>query len=46
MSMNQIEIYQSEDGSLQLPVALNEDTIWLSQSQIKLPFRLVTPTAL
>lgn len=31
---NQIVIYQSEDGTTQLQVNLQDDTIWLTQSQI------------
>ena len=27
-------IYQSEDGALQLPVALENETVWLSQAQM------------
>ena len=27
-------IYQSEDGALQLPVALEHETVWLSQAQM------------
>ncbi len=30
----QIEIYQSEDGQIQIQVYLEKDTIWLSQAQI------------
>ena len=30
----QIEIYQSEDGQIQIQVSLEKDTIWLSQAQM------------
>jgi len=30
----QIEIYQSEDGQIQIQVYLEKDTIWLSQAQM------------
>ena len=36
--MNQIEIYQNEEGALELPVALKGDTAWLSQAQMILLF--------
>jgi len=36
--MNDIEIYQNEDGGLELSVALNADTVWLSQAQMILLF--------
>lgn len=32
--MEEIKVYQSEDGSLSLPVALKEDSIWLTQQQM------------
>ena len=32
--MKQIEIYQNEEGGLQLEVALIEDSVWLKQTQI------------
>lgn len=32
--MNNIEIYQSEDGGLQLSVNMSQDTVWLSQLQM------------
>ena len=31
---NNLEIYQSEDGALQLSVPMQQDTVWLSQAQI------------
>ncbi|MFQ1021981.1 RhuM family protein [Avibacterium paragallinarum] len=31
---NQIEIYQSQDGSTQAEVQFNQDTVWLSQAQM------------
>jgi hypothetical protein len=31
---NPIEIYQSEDGALQLSVSLQRDTVWLTQAQM------------
>lgn len=31
---NQIEIYQTADGSLQLPVHIQEDSVWLSAAQL------------
>ena len=31
---NPIEIYQSEDGALQVSVSLRRDTVWLTQAQI------------
>ncbi|MDF1693875.1 MAG: virulence protein RhuM/Fic/DOC family protein [Zhongshania sp.] len=30
----QIQIYQSDDGSVQLDVALQQETVWLSQAQL------------
>jgi len=30
----QIEIYQSEDGQMQIQVRLEKDTVWLSQAQM------------
>lgn len=33
-AMSELEIYQSEDGSLQLEVTVLEDSIWLTQDQI------------
>jgi len=32
--MNQIEIYQNDDGALQLEVTVQEESIWLSQTQL------------
>ncbi|MFZ7283924.1 hypothetical protein ACLSZW_09610 [Avibacterium avium] len=31
---NQIEIYQSQDGSTQVEVQFNQDTVWLSLQQM------------
>lgn len=31
---NSIEIYQSDDGQIQLEITLQEDTLWLSQTQM------------
>lgn len=31
---NSIEIYRSEDGSVQLNVKLENETVWLTQSQM------------
>lgn len=31
---DQITIYQSADGSVQLEVTLNQDTVWLTQRQL------------
>lgn len=31
---NSIEIYQSDDGQVQLDIRLEQDTLWLTQSQI------------
>lgn len=31
---NNVEIYQSEDGALQLSVSIEQDTVWLSQAQM------------
>ena len=30
----QIQIYQSEDGRLELKVAFDQDTVWLTQAQM------------
>ena len=32
--MNQIEIFQTKDGQTQIEVKFEEDTVWLTQSQI------------
>ena len=32
--MNQIEIYQTKDKQTQVEVMFEEDTVWLSQSQL------------
>lgn len=34
MSDKQIEIYQSEDGAIELNVQLENETVWLSQAQM------------
>ncbi len=34
MGKNQIEIYRSADGSIELSVKLENDTVWLTQSQM------------
>jgi len=31
---NQIKIFQSADGSVQLDVSLQDDTVWLAQAQM------------
>ena len=31
---NQIEIYQADDGSTQINVQLEQDTVWLTQAQM------------
>ena len=31
---NHIQIYQSEDGQVQLDIKLEQETLWLSQAQI------------
>lgn len=42
--MNQnIEIYQSKDGKLELKVSLEKDTVWLSQEQMALLFGTKRP---
>ena len=33
-STGQIAIYQADDGQVQLEVALEQDTVWLSQAQM------------
>jgi len=32
--MNDLQIYQSDDGALFLDVTVKEDTVWLSQNQL------------
>jgi len=32
---NQIEIYQSTDGQTQVEVTFKQDTVWLTQDQIR-----------
>ena len=34
MENNQIEIYRSPDGDIELNVKLENDTVWLTQSQM------------
>lgn len=34
MISNSIEIYSSQDGNIQLKVKLENDTVWLTQSQM------------
>ena len=34
MEKNQIEIYRSADGNIELNVKLEDDTVWLTQSQM------------
>ena len=34
MNTNKIEIYQTEDGKIQLDVRLENETVWLSQAQM------------
>jgi death-on-curing family protein len=36
--MAELEIYQSQDGSLQLSVPMDSETVWLSQSQMQTLF--------
>lgn len=36
--MNQIEIYQTDDGKTELNITLEQDTVWLSQAQMILLF--------
>ncbi|MFA5984898.1 MAG: hypothetical protein WC782_12850 [Methylococcaceae bacterium] len=35
---NQIAIYQSADGMVQLDVSLDQDTVWLTQRQLSTLF--------
>lgn len=35
---NQIQIYQSEDGQVSLQVSLENETVWLNQSQMAMLF--------
>ena len=32
--MGEVQIYQNDDGSLQLNVQLQDETLWLSQAQM------------
>ena len=34
MEKNQIEIYRSPDGNIELNIKLENDTVWLTQSQM------------
>ena len=34
LTENQIKIYQSDDGSTQINVQFEQDTLWLTQSQM------------
>jgi len=36
--MEELEIYQSEDGSLELSVTVSNETVWLSQYQMQTLF--------
>jgi len=38
LPQNQITIYQSSDGSVQLEVTLDQETVWLSQRQLSVLF--------
>jgi len=38
MEQNKIQIYQTADGQVQIEVALEQDTVWLSQKQMALLF--------
>lgn len=38
MEQNKIQIYQTADGQVQIEVALEQDTVWLSQEQMALLF--------
>lgn len=39
---NQVEVFQNEDGSLQLAVQVQQESIWLSQSQLAELFKTST----
>lgn len=39
---NQVEVFQNEDGSLQLAVQMQQESIWLSQSQLAELFKTST----
>lgn len=46
MEKQQIEIYQTDDGQTQIDVRFEQDTIWLSQTQMaELFIKTVTPLA-
>ncbi|WP_395338926.1 RhuM family protein [Ningiella sp. W23] len=32
--MNEVEVYQSDDGSINLDVSVDEDSVWLTQTQL------------
>ena len=38
INQNTIQIYQAENGALEISVDQNKDTIWLTQDQIALLF--------
>ena len=37
-AMDELEIYQSEEGSLELSVTIDSETVWLSQYQMQTLF--------
>lgn len=37
-TQNQIEIYQADDGSTQINVQFEKDTVWLTQAQMAILF--------
>lgn len=41
--MGELQIYQNEDGSLQLNVQLQDETLWLSQAQMAQLFATKRP---
>ena len=41
---NKIIIYNTEDGQTKIDVRLNDETVWLSQSQMAELFEKTTPT--
>ena len=41
---NQIEIYQAQDGTTQVEVRFENDTVWLSQGQMANIFDTSKPT--
>jgi hypothetical protein len=40
----EVVVYQAADGSIELPVRLEEDTVWLSQKQMAELFGRTVPT--